>query len=631
MPSILHIFNRLRVPNVSTPFRASCTKFSGRSAASQILLIGLAFCAVWPNELRANEQTARLTDGTEVRGKLVSRPKGDLWFRTGAANDDIPILRVESVRMRSQKPVVMTSAPLKRVWLRGGESCSGKIVSCSTTSVVLEDLHTGAKHEIPIDAVAAIEQPQGSINLVFEDFDGDQLAGWPAAGARLSKNRSRSGESSLQCEPDAKPLIYQLSEPLSNGSVQFHFWDSASRSAGSSWILECRFETQLGERRIRVEMGADDPNYSVTAPLGPRLSRQLLRRSPGWHLLKIQFDRLSTLISIDGNLLASAAATQGELKSMRIFASTSRRDAAATGPSSTSALWIDDFQITEYVAARPLELPRRKQDILLTTSGDEIFGTVEELTLDNVSLRGKFGTVTVPWRELRAVLRRETDYAYAPVTGVISRLLVHEDSPTPSSSPHELIGAIESVSDTEILFQHPVLGRCSYALSRVIKVEPVFQGSSRLLFPDRRHLGDEIRRDFRHPVPESQMLELTFDLDSPPEGTAYISLRAAHLEPSGAATAAGPFLSQLRKGHLGTSAIVNGRMIGRLNDHIHVRAPVDAPARIRLRIPQGVLKAGENRLLIRQKPSEQDKTDFDDCEISRIVLEVEESKSDRSQ
>jgi hypothetical protein len=103
----------------------------------------------------------------------------------------------------------------------------------------------------------------------------------------------------------------------------------------------------------------------------------------------------------------------------------------------------------------------------------------------------------------------------------------------------------------------------------------------------------------------------------------------AELEPAGSETPPGSrYLSELRSGFLGTEVFLNGQALGRLNDHISQRSPVQAPRFLRLPIPAKLLKAGKNTWRIEQTSMRTNAAEFDDCEIGPIVLAIEETGSE---
>ncbi len=257
-------------------------------------------------------------------------------------------------------------------------------------------------------------------------------------------------------------------------------------------------------------------------------------------------------------------------------------------------------------------------------TGDEIFGSIVQVDATQVRMQGKFGVVDVPWSELRGLLRREAEPTFPPVSGAAARIQIRAASAIPQAPSEFLTVALESATADGVTWTHPLLGRQTWPWKRIQKIEPMFVGQYQLLFPGIRHLGDELRPQFRRSHPSGDPLSVDFSLDELPTATVYVSLSVAQLEPSGPQTPLGrPFLDELRAGHLGTYLSINGHSLGSLNERINFRTDVDKPDRLRIPIPIEALQVGKNRIEIRQRPSMRDATDFDDCEVSHIALEIE--------
>ncbi|QDT46858.1 hypothetical protein Pan258_08780 [Symmachiella dynata] len=577
------------------------------------LLLGVAFAG---EDVTAAEQSARLKDRRVIPGELRGKTPETLFFSSAADAAPIPLSKIQSISNQRPISTVTARGALRRISLVSGESFSGEIVKWSPGSVELRLAGDDQVCTIPTDTVAAIFQPQGTVNLLYEDFEQEPLQWPPTENPRRDPQHSQSGKFSLLISSAAPPLHYQLPTPFSAGQVELSFHDYSTQDAGSIWIVEFRFETQLGERVLRAEIGPSQKAYALKAPLGPRFSHQQLRRTAGWHDLRVQFDSLDTMVLIDDAVLAAGPAMKGVLKSMRLLP---HKKAAAD-----AQLRIDDLRITRFVASQQTELRAKTQDVLIMATGDEIFGSIVQVDATQVRMQGKFGAVAVPWSELRGLLRREAEPTFPPVSGAAARIQIRAASAIPQAPSEFLTVALESATADEVTWTHPLLGRQTWPWQRIQKIEPIFVGQYQLLFPGIRHLGDELRPQFRRSHPSGDPLSVDFSLDELPTAPVYVSLSIAQLEPSGPETPPGrPFLDELRAGHLGTYLSINGQPQGSLNERINFRTDIDKPDRLRIPIPIKALQVGKNRIEIRQHPSMLDATDFDDCEVSHIALEIE--------
>ena len=101
----------------------------------------------------------------------------------------------------------------------------------------------------------------------------------------------------------------------------------------------------------------------------------------------------------------------------------------------------------------------------------------------------------------------------------------------------------------------------------------------------------------------------------------HVGLLAADIEP--ALSQDVRFRRQLANGRLRTDLLVNGRRVTDLNEHVLWRAKPDNPQRLRISVPAAFLKKGTNTLRLEQRSAMDDPQEFDDCEISRLAIEID--------
>ncbi|MBV8311550.1 MAG: hypothetical protein JO344_14305, partial [Planctomycetaceae bacterium] len=75
----------------------------------------------------------------------------------------------------------------------------------------------------------------------------------------------------------------------------------------------------------------------------------------------------------------------------------------------------------------------------------------------------------------------------------------------------------------------------------------------------------------------------------------------------------------VQKGQLRTYVVVNGKRIDYINRYITTSN--ETPERIRIPIPEGLLRPGKNRLRIEQTGIASDPTWFDDLGILQVALQ----------
>jgi hypothetical protein len=85
-------------------------------------------------------------------------------------------------------------------------------------------------------------------------------------------------------------------------------------------------------------------------------------------------------------------------------------------------------------------------------------------------------------------------------------------------------------------------------------------------------------------------------------------------------TAGSPYSNLVLKGELRTYVALNGKRIDYINRYI--TSTNETPERIRIPIPQNLLKPGKNTIRIEQTGIASDPTWFDDLGILRIALQA---------
>jgi len=613
-PFFLH---RLLRQSLSTLFGGCCAEFSaGRFSGPWVaLLFFLGGFAPHPG-LIAGEQIVELKSGGEVTGGLLGDSPATLRFHVTGKEETIPLDQIRSIQTREDEPPLREIGALRKVQFRTGETVWAELDSWVNDRVGLRMAGQKGTLELPAESIAALFQPRGMTTLLFEDFEKDANSGFDDQDHARSDAQSRSGKQSLLLKGDKQPVSHRLAEPFASGKVALSFREGKAAKAEQGWSLEFRFDTQLGERILRVRLNSGKPEYEFAAPLGPRFDLQPLRKTAGWHDFELHFDPLHTMLSIDGHMLAIGPGMKGVLKSWRIVPLKGVDQAE---------LWIDDLQIARVMEQEPIRITPGKQDYLLTTHGDEIYGRVTTVNQTRATLTGAYGEATVPWGELRGIVRRESVAGFERIEGQLCRIQLRSPKRAPENILSTLIVAVQSATQEEITFTHPLLGRRSWPWRLVETVQPLYRGQRQWLRPGVTHLGDEIRGQFRRPEPQGHQWVTTVVFDEVPTGLISLVLDIAQMEPAGPKTPERrDFLQEIREGYLGTRVEINGESAALLNERINFSAAVSHPTRVRVSLPRELFKAGENTISIVQTPSVKDATDYDDCEISRLCLEIVE-------
>ncbi|MFT5326566.1 MAG: hypothetical protein ACI8P0_004443 [Planctomycetaceae bacterium] len=269
-------------------------------------------------------------------------------------------------------------------------------------------------------------------------------------------------------------------------------------------------------------------------------------------------------------------------------------------------------------------------DRVLLNSGDEIYGLISEAATGvSVVPRSKGHRLLIDRKEIAAVcFGRPKAAARMPVTGEFAQIDLVPDASCSLGGTEEAFwirSAIRQATDDGLVMQHPLLGDVTVRWKMIRRITPLFAGSYRLLDPGPRHLGNGYRESFSRVQPDGTELNFNFKVTAQELAQpVFLSADIAELIPSALDTLkATPFLDEVRAGFLATQVFLNREFAGTLNELINVRSPATEPERVRLGLPARLLKAGENKVEIRQTSAKDDTTSFDDFEIRAIAIEVE--------
>ena len=378
---------------------------------------------------------------------------------------------------------------------------------------------------------------------------------------------------------------------------------------------------------------SSSPNFELTI--------QPLRQSPGWQQLAVLWDDTRFQIFLGSHLLAFGPPPDAKLQAIRLFSepgSSQRQNPQAEG-----AFWFDDLQLSglsrQMESANVFALERQSQAVL--ANGDVIYGRVEDINSHTVGMQGAFGKTALPWNRLRRVglgSAAANPSASAPdrtLTGWHAAVQFRRYADHPYQPPDQISAVVISADAETLTLDHAWLGKFKIPIEQLDELRPRFFGISLVLTFDVLHLGNQVEPTFRAKQPLGHQYEGEFQFPSqehppepfplPPRGSAFLRLDVAELEPAGPGTPPGSrFLSELRNGQLGTQVSLNGRLLGRLNDHISQRSLLKPTQSIRLPLPEGVLKAGQNIWRLEQAPLRNKPREFDDCEIGPVILEIEQ-------
>ena len=610
----------------------------------------LVFACRLPAAERLVTERAVMMDGAAHRGTMEGDRPTELTFRLEGSARLLRLREVRQISLTNAPVRQVASGPLRRVVLASGERLTGELRKATATGFAWT-FFDGDQTIIPRSAIARIGHAADEFNFHYDDFErppGNWIA--EPGPAVLDDSRHQSGRQSLRLGPQPQELRYSLAEPLDSGRVELEYYDTAEVDADQNIVCEFTFGKRDSGQHVS---GKDDAAESVQVLLagagqtaiivtvegdGTVLTdRQRIPRRPGWHRLslKVQPGRFHLAINEEG--LARGNLPDSGLQTIRLAARPALKEPIQSSDRNRQAsLWIDDFKLYRPLASSALHsvpadpnVARQdvvQQDIIVRPDGDELCGTITELTPRRVTLRAVFGDVSLPWTAVADVHLRPAAGSGSPVsvTGWWARIELAGTEAQPMEDADWIWAALQSSTEEQLVLEHPALGRLTLPRERIRRIEPLFCGTRLGLEPGVRHLGDEIREGFRQPLPDGIEWQSIATLDQVPAGDAYFAVDAAELEPASSTTPRDrPLLSQLRAGHLRTELWVNGKLVEDLNRHVGSVVPSSRPVRLRIAIPDKLLKIGDNEIRLLQKPGSDLPSNYDDCELGNVALEFE--------
>ena len=302
-------------------------------------------------------------------------------------------------------------------------------------------------------------------------------------------------------------------------------------------------------------------------------------------------------------------------------------------PAGTDALSIQEPLVRRTCRNDNAEVACKVTNIgrVILNSGDEIYGAIDEVAgAVRMSASDKGGRrLSIDRKDVSAVsFACQKIATWQPVVGEFAHIDLVPDASCSFGGieePFWIRSAIQIATEDGLVTRHPLLGKFTIRWEMIRRITPLFTGSFQLLDPGPRHLGNGFRESFSRVEPDGTELSLSFELnDEQLAMPTFLSANIAELIPSGDSTLkVTPFLDEVRSGFLATQVMVNGELVGTLNQLINLRSPATDPERVRMPLPTRLLKAGQNSIQIRQTSAKDDLTSFDDCELGAIAIEIE--------
>ncbi len=593
-----------------------------RSSWPRALALAAVAASTALGQARPRLESIARPDGQATYGKVSGDARGGFRFTPIGGEPAISLETAGVVTFDGPPADAGSGYPPMRVLLGLDQQISGKLGSVDDRSIRLDDGPGGAPVTVARPGAAGLAQRPGEILVLqegFEALDGDR---WSHVGEpEVVETPHLAGSRSLALPAGGSAVTYRLPEPVASGRLEVAFYDSGQVAPGQQWFVDLLFRNAGGEESIRAVLDWGEESLAVQSSGGHALAVQRLSRKPGWHRLGVRFGP-ETELAVDGDELAHGLGPGGPLIEIRL----ANRTVGDAPPPGGLAVHFDDLRLVrlaEPVAG--LEVAPRVDDVRLV-DGDQVFGRLKGADADSVTLQVDGRDVMLAWTEVASLCFHRAPEQSRPVDGLLVRVEWRSSPGTDLRDTDQVEGALLALTDATLTVATPYAGDLAIPRDRLRKLRVLGRGRRIVLDATAHHLGNNVSKDapvLDPPLPEGGVLEQTFTLDKVPEG-ASPALVLDVVQVVGEANSL-QFSDLVRKGEIRTNVKVNGRAVDYLNRHITTKN--ETPERIRLPIPAGLLRPGENLLRIEQVGKVGDPEELDDLGILTIAVEFEAGKT----
>jgi hypothetical protein len=554
-------------------------------------------------------------EGRQVEGRVIGDRASGFRFRTSADGRSIPLEGCPRVLFRPSGPAVSSPGGPFQVHVGARGRISGRLGRVTRTEVILEAGPSGQPVTIARSGVRALTQRKGEVQVLADGFERIDTDRWVVTGQpELSDQAPAEGRRSLRLPGGGNAVVYHPGEPIDSGRLELAFRiQGEGRHAGQSAVVELTFRDSGGRpESLQVLLGWEDELLGVrTSGAGPPLAIQPLRSEPGWHRLTARFQHDRTDVAIDGDELAHGEGFGGPLMEVRLAT------ASARGRQSDDlGLLVDDLRLARFTAADgPFDADPAQDEVRLV-HGDQIFGAICSATAQEVVCDLDERTARLPWSEIAGLYFRRVPDGAKLLDGEWVRVSWRDAPGGTREDRDEVEGVLDEAAEDEIVLLVPHVGPLHVPRGQLVELVPLGRHRRLLIDSNSHHVGNALIADLDPPQPEGGVLEIPFRLESVPEGPAALVLDVVQVvgvegDPD--------FSRRVRDGELLTRAILNDRAFDTLNRHVTARN--DAPLRIRLPIPPGVLQTGPNLLRLEQSGLKDDPETLDNLGILGVAVE----------
>lgn len=555
-------------------------------------------------------------DGERIPGRIEEDAAGGFLFNTDQKGP-VPLATVGEVRNDGQEhdSEPAEAVPPFQVLLGLGQRVSGRLGEVGATAIRLDDGPTRGSISINRAGAMALIQRPGEAQVLRDDFERLALDRWTVTGdPELTAEPRLSGRLGLRLPAGGASVTHRLAEPVDSGTLEIAFHDDAARVARQRWFVDLAFRDGDALQSVRAVLGWTEETLAVESPRGPTLSVQRLVRRAGWHRLVVRFGPRQTDLAVDGDELAHGEGVAGPLLEVRLA---TEPVGNAEAPDRLTAS-LDDLRISRLAEpAGPPEVDPSQDSVRLTT-GDQLFGRIQGANPDRVVLDIDGKAQEFGWSNV-AGLRFRRQPRPSPL---IEGLLVRADwRPGPGRDVHNLDrleGVLSSANEDQITLTTPYAGKVTIPRARLRRLQVLGKTRRLMLSPYSYHLGSRVDDELDPPQPEGGTLSIDFTLDRLiPEPASLVLDVVKVVGESGNLD----FSAEVKEGFLRTHVQINNQPVGDLNSFIH--SSNEAPERIKLPIPEGLLTTGMNHLRFTQTGMKADPETLDNLGLLGVALEFE--------
>jgi hypothetical protein len=548
-------------------------------------------------------------------GRVTGNAKAGFQFTPIGGEPAVPLELAGVVTFDGPGADSSSGYPPMRVLLGLDQQLSGRLGTVDDRSIRLEEGPGGSIVVIARGGAVALMQRPGEALVLQEGFEALDPARWSHVGEpEVVEQPKLAGSKSLSLPSGGSAVTCRLVDPVTSGRFEIAFHDPGRMVSGQQWFIDLLFRGSGGDESVRMVLDVGEESLAVSSTGEHALAVQRLARRPGWHRLGVRFGS-ETELAVDGDELAHGRGRGGPLVEIRLANVTLGNPEAAKG----LAIQFDDLRLVRL--AEPvggLEVSPHVDDVRLV-DGDQVFGRLKSADADSVRLLVDGREVSLPWTEVGSLRFRRPFEPSRAIEGLLVRLEWRSSPGNDARDLDQVEGALLSVNDSAFTLATPYSGDLTIPRDRLRRLKVLGQARRIVLDPSSHHLGNEVSKEplmLDPPWPEGGTLEQKFTLDKLPEG-AVASLVLDVVQVVGEAN--GQFSDLVRKGEIRTHVKINGQKFDYLNRHITTNNIT--PDRIRILIPAGLLRVGENTLRIEQDGSTERPEELDDLGILTIALE----------